>query len=241
MSSSNEEILYNDVMLPLRKKLDNSDFTGNTVELIDFHGKFNPKQPFLKFGEYRQTNREYVEKELAWYQSMDRCITGHVDDVKIWNQVCSKDKKVQSNYGWCIWSKENYLQYEHALNNLANNPNGRQACMIYTRPSIQDEWNENGMHDFICTFTTSQFIRKNKLEYVVYQRSCDCFYGFTNDLAFHCFVYHGLIDDLKALGKNVDYGEIHYNCASIHVYDRHYDVLKKITDDQIIRQNLLRN
>ena len=113
------------------------DKTGvKTLAVIDYKlSKLDPFQPFLKFNG-RETPRAYVEKESKWYNSCSLSISGYVDDVKIWQQVCDKDGFVNSNYGWCIYSKENYKQYNHALNELLNNKDSRRAVMIYTRPSM---------------------------------------------------------------------------------------------------------
>lgn len=134
-------------------------------------------------------NKEYVENELQWYLSMSRNvydIPGKVPE--IWKQVADKDGFIHSNYGWCIFSEENSNQYRNCLRQLLDQPDTRRACMIYTRPSMQYEYNNNGMSDFMCTFSTQEFLRpvenseyNYKLVYIVYQRSADAIYGFRND------------------------------------------------------------
>ena len=200
------------------------------IELIDHHiSNLNPKQPYLDFG-VRKTNEDYVKKESNWYNSQSLSINGYVDDVKIWKQVADKDGLVNSNYGWCIYSKDNYNQYENCLHELEKNQYSRRACMIYNRPSMQIDYCKNGMSDFICTFSTQQFIRNNKLYYIVNMRSNDSIFGFGNDFAWHCEVYNKLYNDLKKTYPKLKYGKIHWNAGSFHIYERHFDLLKDICE-----------
>ena len=111
---------------------------------------------------------------------------------------------------------------------LLKDKNTRQAMMIYTRPSIHKDAVTNGMSDFICTAYTHQFIRNNKLIYIVYQRSCDAVFGFNNDLYFHKEIYQRLLTELRGKYKDLQEEHIHYNVGSLHVYPRHHKLLEKI-------------
>ena len=206
------------------------DKTGvKTIALIDFKlSKLSPFQPFLKFNG-RETPKAYVEKESKWYNSCSLNIKGYVDDVKIWNQVCDKDGFINSNYGWCIYSKENYKQYDHVLRDLKNNKDSRRATMIYTRPSMWLEYNMDGMSDFMCTWGVHVLINDdNEMIYIVNQRSADIITGVMNDFAWHCEVYKKLYSDLVITYPNLQIGYITFNFGSVHIYERHFDMLKKI-------------
>ncbi len=238
------EIILQDSFKKMLKLLDKEKFvmSGNmkTVELIAPQFVLNPRQPILKFPS-RQTNEEYVKKEIAWYESQSLSIIGYVDDVKIWNEVCSKteNKLVNSNYGWCIYSDENYNQYENCLKKLAEDPTTRQAVMIYQRPSMHIEWNDMGKHDFICTDGVQIMIRNRKLIYIVKQRSCDAIFGFFNDFAWHCHVYQKFFNDMKKQkinkeARKIKYGSIIYIPFSFHVYERHFDLLRKLATEEIV-------
>jgi len=210
------------------------DKTGvKTVEIIGAKIEgLNPSQPNLNFNDIRKTPEKYVEKELNWYLSQSLSIIDYVDDIKIWNAVCTKDdkKEINSNYGWCIFSEDNYNQYMFSLKELLNNSESRRACMLYTRPSMTTEYNRNGMSDYICTFNTQQFIRNNKLIYIVNQRSCDIVFGFFNDFAWHCYVYNLLYAELKENYYHLKIGEIILEANSLHCYERDFEMITKIVE-----------
>lgn len=232
---TNEKVLMPYLKI-LYDKIVNNEFkidkTGvKIVEIRNCHiNNFNPLQPFLKFNG-RETPKKYVEKESKWYNSCSLNIKGYVDDVKIWQQVCDKDGFVNSNYGWCIYSKENYKQFDHVLKELCSNSASRRATMIYNRPSMWIDYNQDGMNEFMCTYAVQYDITCDQLNAIVYMRSNDAIFGFYNDFAWQCEVYKKLYDNLLMQYPNLKIGVIDWNAASFHVYERHFDMLKKIIGD----------
>jgi len=234
---TNEQIL-----LPSFKKLYSDiqnkkfviDKTGiKVVEIIGCKIEgLNPVQSILNFNEIKKTSIQYVEKELNWYLSESLSIIDYVDDIKIWNDVCTKDEKkeINSNYGYLIFSEENYNQFNNCKQELIFNPLSRRALMLYTRPSMHIDYNRNGMSDFVCTNSVQCFIRNNSLIYFVDQRSCDGIYGFFNDFYWHCYVYNKLYLELKEIYPTLQMGIINFFFGSFHIYDRHFDLLQKIVE-----------
>jgi thymidylate synthase len=194
------------------------DKTGvKTIEMIG--ANFEADQPTI-FGE---VNEEYVERELDWYKSMSL----YVKDIPgktpaIWEQVASTEGKINSNYGWAIYHKNNGLQYLNVLNELHTNPNSRRAVMIYTRPSMWEDYNENGMSDFMCTNAVQYMIRDERLIVVVQMRSNDVVFGYRNDYAWQNYVADRLCDDLQLVREP----KIIWNVGNLHVYERHFDMVK---------------
>lgn len=172
----------------------------------------------------RAPNYEYIERELAWYNSMSR----NVNDIPgetpaIWKAVATSDGIINSNYGWCIWSRENFDQYENVLKELRTNPDSRRATMIYNRPSMHYDFNVGGMNDFMCTFANSFFIRNGKLISHFIMRSTDVVFGFNNDRAWAMYVQKKLANDL-----GVEIGDLIWTAANIHIYERHFPALEKM-------------
>jgi thymidylate synthase len=195
---------------------------SKTIEIINADFEVKPDETAI-FGKLN----EYVERELEWYKSMSL----NVNDIpgecpKIWKMTGSPEGWINSNYGWCIFNPANGLQYAHCLQQLIEDPATRRACMIYNRPEMQTDWNLMGRNDFMCTFSTQQFIRDGKLVYIVLMRSNDAVFGFKNDLYWHRYVAHLLIDDLKKNGIVLDDEPIIYwHADSLHLYERHFNLI----------------
>lgn len=163
-------------------------------------------------------NEDYIERELAWYESQSlfvKDIPGKTP--AIWEAVSSSEGKINSNYGWCIYSEDNGSQYVNVLSELQKNPNSRRAAMIYNRPSMHTDYNTNGMSDFMCTFANNFFIRDNKLVSHVLMRSCDSRFGYNNDRAWFSYVQNKLATEL-----NIEVGDLIWTASSLHVYERDF-------------------
>lgn len=170
---------------------------------------------------FGKVNHDYVARELAWYESMSL----NVNDIPggppaIWKQVADKEGFINSNYGWCIWSPMNGSQYDNVIDELKKNPDSRRAVMIYTRPSMWNKYNINGMSDFMCTNAVQYINRYGKLFAIVQMRSNDVVFGYKNDYAWQSYVLDKLCDEL-----NLMRGDIYWNAGSLHVYERHFDLV----------------
>ena len=164
---------------------------------------------------------DYAKKEIAWYLSKSRNVNDIHNTPKIWSNIAAKDGTINSNYGWCIFSDENYTQYFNVLQTLQKNRNSRQGCMIYNRPSMHIDSNVDGMQDFMCTNAVNYYIRDNKLHCVVQMRSNDVVYGYKNDRYWQMYVLERLAQDLQ-----VEVGKIMWQVGSLHIYPRHFYLLE---------------
>ena len=195
-----------------------TDKTGvKTIEMIG--ATFEADEPTI-FGD---VNDDYIQRELEWYESMSL----YVDDIPgvtpaIWQQVADRGGKINSNYGWAIYHKDNHLQYANVLNELTFSPNSRRAVMIYTRPTMWEDYKRDGMSDFMCTNTVQYMIRNEQLVAIVQMRSNDVVFGYRNDYAWQKHVADTLTTDL-GLTKEP---KIIWHVGSLHVYERHFDKVK---------------
>ena len=199
---------------------------GKTVEIQNAH--------FLADKDWiiREPNYDYAKREIEWYESQSLYVKDIPGDVpKIWQSCADKDGKINSNYGWCIFSNDNGSQYDHCLNRLLDDHHTREACMIYTRPSMQVDCNSNEMHDFMCTYATQVFLNPINefgydLDYTVFMRSNDAVYGFCNDAIWAKHVRDKIVADLNKCGLTAFPGKIIWNAGSLHVYERHFKYLE---------------
>ena len=93
--------------------------------------------------------------------------------------------------------------------------------MIYNRPEIWDEYNLEGMSDFICTNSVAYYVRNGKLHCSVSMRSNDVIYGYKNDYAWQQYVLQQLSNDL-----DVEPGKMIWQVQNLHVYEKHFDLVK---------------
>jgi thymidylate synthase len=199
-----------------------TDKTGvKTIEMIG--ATFEANEPAI-FG---VPNEDYIQRELEWYKSKSlyvKDIPGGKQEAsppEIWTSVACKEGKINSNYGWAIWSTDNYGQYGNALRELQDNPNSRRAVMIYTRPKMWWDYSYNGRSDFMCTNVVQYMIRDDELIAIVQMRSNDVVFGYRNDFAWQDYVVKQLAFDL-----GIQKTKIIWHVGSLHVYSRHFNLVK---------------
>lgn len=202
---------------------------GKTVEIQNAH--------FLADKDWiiREPNYDYAKREIQWYESQSLYVKDIPGDTpKIWQMCADKDGKINSNYGWCIFSDENSRQFYNCVDRLLYDKHTREACMIYNRPSMQYDCTNNGMHDFMCTYATQVFLNEVRydthtyqLDYTVFMRSNDAVYGYDNDVLWARYVQSKMIDELRRYDLDVIKGDIIWNAASLHVYERHFKFLEQ--------------
>ena len=181
----------------------------------------NPATPIANF-EKRKFNWKYLAGELAWYLKKNRDVDFIGAFSNFWGTLTNPDSnEINSNYGHLIYSDLYHNQFEQVVMELTRNKDSRRASMIYTRPSIWIEYNDQGKNDFICTNSVTYYIRDDVLHCVVQMRSNDVIFGYRNDYAWQEYVLCELADEL-----GVDDGDIHWQVQNLHVYERHFDLVK---------------
>jgi len=207
------------------------DKTGQkTIELIG--ASFIADEPSI-FG---TPNLDYIKKEIAWYESQSTNIydinkESGADAPAAWKYAANTHGEINSNYGHLIWSDKYFNQYGQVLDELLLNPDGRRASMIYNRPSVWMEYAENGKSDFICTNAVTYYIRDDLLHCVVQMRSNDVVYGYKNDYAWQKHLLEKLCFDFTNLdrydnGRVIEPGMIMWQVQNLHVYERHFHLVK---------------
>ena len=208
-----------------RHELNNKNFVedrngGKTIEMIGASFLANDNAIFGK------PNQDYIDAEIEWYESQSTNIfdiysESGKEPPKAWQDTANVHGEINSNYGHLIYSDKYHNQYDQVLDELSYNPDSRRASMIYTRPSIWMEYNDQFKNDFICTNSVTYYIRDNKLNCVVQMRSNDVIFGYRNDYAWQKYVLDKLSWDL-----HVQSGDIHWQVQNLHVYERHFELVK---------------
>lgn len=198
-----------------------------TIEMIN--ASFIADEPAI-FG---TPNQDYIDREIKWYMSQSLNVNDLENTPEIWKNVADKNGYINSNYGWCIFSnvantgrhtlrKHNYNQYERCVSTLKQHRESRQAVMIYTRPQMHNDAVADGRSDFMCTNTVQYLIRDNHLHAIVNMRSNDVVFGYRNDYAWQLYVIEMMKQDLD----NIEGHTLHWQVGSLHVYERHFDMVK---------------
>lgn len=205
------------------------DKTGvSTIEMVG--ASFIADEPTI-FGEL---NHEYIQHELDWYLSRSLNVNDIPGKVPaIWKSVATPAGFINSNYGYLTLDSKNHNQYQNTLNELILNPNSRRAIMIYTRPTMHNDWHKGGMSDFICTNAVQYLIRDGKVHCVVQMRSNDVWAGYRNDYAWQKYILGCLVEDLEChTGKKLIAGDITWQVGSLHLYERQFYLVQKYIDVQ---------
>jgi thymidylate synthase len=203
-----------------------TDKTGvKTVEIVG--ASFIADEPTI-FG---SLNDEYIKKELDWYLSQSLYVKDIGDPVpKIWTAVSDSNGKINSNYGYLIYSEANGFQFDSVLDELFSNKDSRRAVMIYTRPTMHKDYNADGMSDFICTNAVQYLIRDGALHTIVQMRSNDAWAGYRNDYAWHQYVTKELLkqynDCIQDPSDSIVLGQTVWQAGSLHVYSRQFYLIE---------------
>jgi len=170
--------------------------------------------------------QKYLFGEMCWYLAGNILVDGILPYSKFWKKVANKDGTVNSNYGYLVFHKvtKKTTQYNWCLKSLLNDEYSRQAVILYNDKDYYFKDNK----DFVCTQLQQFFIRDNKLISIVYIRSSDCIRGITFDVPWWRLVQKQLCAELKSKYKNLTEGDLIINFGSVHFYEEHFDLVKKM-------------
>jgi thymidylate synthase len=163
----------------------------------------------------RKFNEDYAEYEWNWYLKGDRDASEIAERAKIWKQMMvDGTTEVNSNYGY-FWNK-NY-QLSRVIQELKTNKETRRAIVVHYDINELDRYK----HDTPCNDVLNFYIKDDKLHLTVFARSIDLVYGFCNDQ----YTFAKLME-MVAFQLDIPVGEMHWMVTNLHIYPRHYDMLK---------------
>jgi thymidylate synthase len=199
-----------------------------TLEIEDFQVSFWPYERLSSFNA-RKLNVSYCVHEFLWYLRGDRydpTITMHAT---AWKKLYDIDGGFNSNYGQYIYdSRNSNPQFFWVVEELARSPTSRRACMVLLNRS---HLRENNV-DVVCTYGLSFRIRDNALNMSVSMRSNDAIWGLTNDaFCFSLIHEHVLLALRDEVYPELVLGTYTHKADSLHVYERHWDMLEKLVSD----------
>ena len=175
-------------------------------------------------------NTEYIKREIEWYESQSLNINDLPGATPLmWRRTANEAGEINSNYGWTFWSSANGDQFGNVVKELRRDYASRRALAIYTRPTMHNDQKLGGTgQDFMCTNAVGYAIDADReaLDIMVQMRSNDVIYGYPNDYAWQKHAAEYVLADLQQVYPHLQMGVIHWNAMSLHVYPRHYHLLR---------------
>ena len=164
----------------------------------------------------RNMPMRYAVGELAWYLSGSNKVKDIAQYSKKWTEISDDGETNNSAYGYRIFEKFGFDQWEYVKGLMRRDPNTRQAVI-----HIKDASN-TPTKDTPCTVYLQFFLRGNKLNLSVHMRSNDIWMGVPYDMFSFCFLQVKM-----AMELGVEVGSYTHYAGSLHMYQRDYDTAKK--------------
>jgi len=197
-----------------------------TLEIENALTVFEPYERFANFPS-RKLSLSYIKDEILWYLRGDLYDLSICDKAKIW-QNCVTDGKLNSNYGHAIFKQK---QLDYVVECLKKDPDSRRAIIvILAQPHL---YLEN--KDVPCTLSLNFRLREDKLNCTVHMRSSDAIFGYGNDVPFFSLVQEFVLAGINFLrSKEYEMGTLTVFSESLHVYEKHFDMLDKLVQEDVV-------
>jgi thymidylate synthase len=174
----------------------------------------------------RDMDVDYLAGEIAWHESGSLKVKDIEKFSTFWTHLADSNGTVNSNYGFIVniekWA--GISQFEWCINSLKKDLYTRQALINYNMP----RYKYDGVKDFVCTISQQFIVRDGALDSIVLMRSNDLIYGLTYDIVFFTGLQMKIAKILDVpLGKY-----LHYD-TSLHVYERHFEMLKQMANEKV--------
>ena len=190
-----------------------------TLEIENFSFTLPPYVRFTNFRS-RKMNLDYIKKEILWYLKGELTDLSICEHAKIWQNIIV-DGALNSNYGHYIFKTGGM---DWVVEELSRDKDSRRAVI----PILGAYHLKSSTKDVPCTYAISFRIRDNKLNISVRLRSNDAIFGVTNDLPAFSLFQEIALCYLQQTYPELKCGEYHHGADSFHVYERHFDMLKKL-------------
>ena len=204
---------------------------SESLEIENYQITFEPYERMSSFYA-RNLNINYCKREFEWYLGADRYDQSICEHATMWKKLKDVDGGFNSNYGQYLF-KENgndMTQFRWVISELIRDPQSRRAVMTLLHPGHL----RNDNPDVVCTYAMSFRIRKNKLNMSVSMRSNDAIFGTTNDVFCFSMIHEMVFTHLVWSGYHppgLELGTYTHKVDSLHVYERHYDMLELLVQD----------
>jgi len=177
----------------------------------------------------RKLNVRYALEEFLWYCRADRFDASILQHATMWKKLQQADGGFNSNYGQYIFGANDRgsTQFDFCLQTLIQDPGSSRASMTLLHP--RHLYHENT--DVVCTYAIAFQIRGDRLNMSVRMRSNDVVFGLTNDAFCFSMIHRLMTQALRIKYPDLKVGMYNHNAVTLHVYERHYEMLRRALAD----------
>ena len=193
----------------------------------------NPRDR-LPYVEQRDFSASYFVAESLWYLSGNDSTSWIANYSSFWKNISDDGATANSAYGARIFKPhsriasnldKDWTQWDYILNELAEDPDSRRAVVHIRSP--QDSLLVK--KDVPCTLSLQFFLRNDKVHMVVSMRSSDLILGIAYDVPAFTLFQELLANQLsRRLNKHIDVGEYTHVSNSLHIYEKHFEMVEDI-------------
>lgn len=195
------------------------------VEVENYHYELPPYVRFCTLSP-RELKFDYIRAETQWMLRGDPYDLSISQHSNIWRNIVV-DGKLNSNYGFAWYTK---FGFDFVVKQLIADKDSRRASTVI----IEREHLDLRQKDVPCTAYVNFRIREDKLNMSVHMRSQDAVYGMGNDAPAFSFLHEMVFVTLRdSQYPELQLGTYHHTADSFHIYERHYEMLDKLTTDDV--------
>lgn len=197
----------------------------------------NPRDRLPYIGD-RNYSITYFVAESLWYLAGISETDWISRYSSFWKKISDDGRTANSAYGARIFKSHPYVtpqsagdstQWDYAINELVADNDSRRA-VIHIRSPYDSYY---ARLDVPCTLSLQFFLRNDKVDMVVSMRSSDAILGIGNDIpAFTLFQELMSLELTQKLGRSIDVGTYRHVSNSMHIYERDYDLVKKLNSSK---------
>lgn len=213
-------------------------------EIIGYQFRISNPRDRIPYVKGRDTSIHYLIAELLWYLSGNDSTDWISNYSTFWSKISDDGKTANSAYGARIFKSHDriaagidasWTQWDYVIQELKKDPDSRRAVIHIRSP--QDSILAN--LDVPCTLSLQFFLREDNVHMVTSMRSSDVILGLVYDVpAFTLFQELLALHLTRELGRPIGLGSYTHLSASLHVYERHYEMVEKILSESSARGSL---
>lgn len=195
----------------------------------------DPRRRWI-YNSARGFKHQYAIAEALWYMAGNDSTEWISYYAPFWRDISDDGKTANSAYGARIFRPHPRIadgrmsQWEWVKSELKRDPDSRRA-VIHIKSPIDSL---DAVKDVPCTLALQFMVREGALHLVANMRSSDLILGIANDIP--AFT---LLQELMALELGLKLGEYIHTSNSLHVYERHWDMLDQICDSRNIQESIV--